>query len=65
MPYIQAMERGLIRGGNNGIQVFLFSACCSNCSSPSVSTNISPKGLVKRVERNIKNVLEMGVKSVD
>jgi len=65
VPYTQARERGLIRVGNNGIPAFLFSACCSNCSSPSVITNIFPKGMVKQLERNIKDVLEMGVKSVE
>ena len=65
MPYTHAMERGLIRSGNNGIPNFLFSVCCSNFSSSFVLTNISPKGMVKRLEINIKDVLEMGVKRVD
>jgi hypothetical protein len=58
------MERGLIRGGND-IPDFLFSACCSTFSSPSVITKMSPKGMVKRLEINIKDMLEMGVKCVN
>ena len=41
--YTQAMERGLIRGGNNGIPDFFLSDCWSTFSSPSVVTNISPR----------------------
>jgi hypothetical protein len=64
-PLTHAMERDLIRGGNNGIPDLLFSACCSNFSSCFVITNISPKEMVKRLEINIKDMLEMGVKRVD
>ena len=58
------MEKGLIRGGND-IADFLFSACFPTFSSPTFVTNISPKGMVKQLEINIKFMLEMSVKGVD